>query len=169
MNQIPRQAFVGLGSNLGDRAATLRGAVGRLRDHMTILALSRVYETEPVGVTDQPVFLNLVAGVETTLAPEALLQVLLGIEAEFGRVRVQRWGPRTLDLDLLAYEGEQRATPVLELPHPRLWERTFVTVPLGEIITRPCFAGEAWRGLREELGALPPPNPPLPVAGVVVE
>lgn len=149
----PRQAFVGLGANLGDRRATLTQALERLRAHPEIDAViaSSVYETDPVGVTDQPVFLNQVAGLETTLSPEALLGVLLGIEREFGRVRVQRWGPRTLDLDLLAYEGETRSTAELQLPHPRLCERGFVTVPLSELLGQPRFRREAWEELRRRL------------------
>lgn len=156
-----RQAFVGLGANLGDRAATLRGAVARLRAALAAVETSRVYETAPVGVTDQPAFLNLVAGVETTLTPEKLLQLLLGIEADFGRVRVQRWGPRTLDLDLLAYENEVRATPLLELPHSRMLERTFVTVPLREVLRIPRFQRASWTELRAKIEALPAPTPPL--------
>ncbi|MFI5335353.1 MAG: 2-amino-4-hydroxy-6-hydroxymethyldihydropteridine diphosphokinase [Opitutales bacterium] len=159
MKEPLRQAFIGLGANLGDRAVTLRGAVGRLREALAAVEVSRVYETAPVGVTEQPSFLNLVAGVETALAPEDLLRLLLGIEAEFGRVRIQRWGPRTLDLDLLAYEGEVRATPLLELPHPRMLERTFVTVPLREVLQRPRFQRESWAGLRARIEALPAPDP----------
>jgi 2-amino-4-hydroxy-6-hydroxymethyldihydropteridine diphosphokinase len=155
MNAIMRQAFVAMGSNLGDRPQILRGALARLEAELTVLAVSRVYETDPVGVVDQPAFLNLVVGVETTLTPENLLQLLLRIEAEFGRVRVQRWGPRTLDLDLLAYENETRAGPDLELPHPRMFERAFVTVPLREVLATPSFRRESWGGLQEKLKSLP--------------
>lgn len=148
-----RQAFVGLGANLGDRRATLARALDRLRAQPGINAViaSSLYETDPVGLTDQPVFLNQVTGVETTLSPEALLGVLLGIERDFGRVRVQRWGPRTLDLDLLAFEGETRATAELQLPHPRMLERGFVTVPLSELLARPHFERDTWAELRREL------------------
>jgi 2-amino-4-hydroxy-6-hydroxymethyldihydropteridine diphosphokinase len=149
-----RQAFVGLGANLGDRAATLRAAVERLREAKGVLHVepSAVYETEPVGVTDQPQFLNQVVGVETTLSPEELLALLQEIEATFGRERTVRWGPRTLDLDLLAYEGETRATERLTLPHPRLFGREFVTVPLREVLETERFHGPAWDELREKLG-----------------
>jgi len=147
----PRTAFVSLGSNLGDRAALLRGAVARIEkcDGLSLLAQSAVSETAPVGVVDQPSFLNQVIAVVTTLSPEELLATLLRIEAEFGRVRTQRWGPRTLDLDLLAYEGETRATAFLELPHPRMLERSFITEPLRELLALPGLSG--WAPLRERL------------------
>lgn len=149
-----RQAFIGAGANLGNRAATLAGAVARLRASSGVLTVeaSSVYETNPVGVVDQPMFLNLVIGVETTLTPEALLRALLTIESEFGRVRVERWGPRTLDLDLLLFEGETRAEPELQLPHPRMFERPFVTVPLRELLERPRFRDARWAAWRERLG-----------------
>lgn len=149
-----RQAFVGAGANLGDRAATLRAAVEDLRAtrEISLVETSAVYETAPVGVTDQPMFLNLVIGLETTLAPEALLQLLLALEQKHGRVRGARWGPRTLDLDLLVFEGEARARPELQLPHPRMFEREFVTVPLRELLQRPPFRNAAWASLRQRLG-----------------
>lgn len=149
-----RQALIGLGANLGDRAATLDGATARLRAWPGIAALARssLYETDPVGMTDQPQFLNAVIGVETRLAPQELLAALQTIEQEFGRVREVRWGPRTLDLDLLAYEGETCADPVLTLPHPRMMERAFVRVPLQELLeTEPFLA--PWTFLRQELTA----------------
>jgi 2-amino-4-hydroxy-6-hydroxymethyldihydropteridine diphosphokinase len=153
MEKCPRQAFVGMGANLGDRAATLAAATARLQALPGISALesSSVYETDPVGEIAQPMFLNLVVGVETTLRPEALLDALMDIERVFGRVRVERWGPRTLDLDLLAYEGESRATAVLDLPHPRMLERAFVVVPLRELMERPRFRIAAWATLRAQL------------------
>lgn len=153
----PRQAFVGLGSNLGDRAATLRAAVERLRRTPGIERIdeSPVYETDPVGMTDQPKFLNQVLGIETTLTPEALLQAMQEIERSFGRVRIVRWGPRTLDLDLLAYEGETRATDALTLPHPRMFERTFVTIPLGDLLARARFRRPAWEAIRAKIGVKP--------------
>ncbi|MDO8544500.1 MAG: 2-amino-4-hydroxy-6-hydroxymethyldihydropteridine diphosphokinase [Opitutaceae bacterium] len=152
-----RQAFIGAGSNLGDRLATLQGAIERLRAHPAIVAVeqSSVLETDPVGYLDQPVFLNLVFGIETTLEPEALMRSLLETEQHFGRVRTVRWGPRTLDLDLLAFEGETRSTPFLELPHPRLFERAFVTVPLREVLECDRFRRSCWDDLRAKLKALP--------------
>lgn len=141
----PRQAFVGAGANLGDRLSTLDAALARLRETegITSVMSSTVFETDPIGVTDQPLFLNLVAGIETHLSPEELLAVLQSIEQAFGRVRTQRWGPRTLDLDLLAFEGETRATPMLQLPHPRMLERSFVLVPLLDLLERPAFRARA--------------------------
>jgi 2-amino-4-hydroxy-6-hydroxymethyldihydropteridine diphosphokinase len=150
-----RQAFIGAGANLGDRAATLAGAVTRLKTLSGIAGVesSSVYETWPVGVIEQPMFLNLVLGVETTLTPEELLHALLEIERGFGRVRAERWGPRTLDLDLLVFEGETRDTAELQLPHARMFERSFVTVPLRELMERPRFGDSRWTALRERLGA----------------
>lgn len=157
MNPSVRQAFIGAGANLGDRAATLRAAVKHLESSpaITALEISPVYETDPVGPVDQPKFLNFVIGVETTLEPEALLALLLAIEQAFGRIRAERWGPRVLDLDLLAFENETRATAALQLPHPRLLERLFVTVPLRGLIARPRFDRPAWAELRKALSALP--------------
>lgn len=150
----PRQAFIGAGANLGDRAATLASAVQRLQTMRGVLAAesSSIYETEPMGVLDQPKFLNLVVGIETALMPEELLEVLLEVEGEFGRVRRERWGPRTLDLDLLVFEDETRATAALQLPHPRMFERSFVTVPLHELLERPRFASARWAALRAKIG-----------------
>lgn len=134
MNAAPK-AFIGLGANLGEREASLRGALSLLAKEpgVRLLAYSGLYETEPVGYRHQPRFLNAVACLETALAPEKLLDVLLGIEQAFGRRRTIRWGPRTLDLDLLLY-GERRVhSDRLIVPHPRLFERAFVLVPLLEL------------------------------------
>lgn len=162
MSTPSRQAFIGSGANLGDRAAALAGAVGRLRAAagMHSVETSSVYVTAPVGLEDQPPFLNQVIGVETTRSPEALLGLLQEIEQAFGRERLVRWGPRTLDLDLLAYEGEERATPALALPHPRMFERDFVRVPLRELLQHERFSGAQWGWLRGRLG------PPAPAPGV---
>ncbi len=153
-----RQAFVGVGANLGDRWATMAAALADLASEPGIEFLERspVYETAPVGVLDQPLFLNLAAGVETTLSPEALIAVLHRLEAGAGRRREVRWGPRTLDLDLLLFEGETRADPGLTLPHPRLWERAFVTVPLRDLLDRDRWRTRpAWAAARTRLAALP--------------
>lgn len=152
-----RQAFVGVGANLGDRWATIRATLEQLRRTSGVLTveLSPVFESEPVGIVDQPQFLNLVVGLETTLTPEMLLRRLLEIERSLGRERLVRWGPRTIDLDLLAYEGETRATPELELPHPRLWERTFVVEPLRALLGSQRFAAPRWPELRAHLPAVP--------------
>lgn len=155
MASLPRQAFIGVGANLGDRAATLAAAAARLRALSTIslVETSSLYETDPIGELNQPLFLNQVIGIETILSPEFLLRELMEIEQEFGRVRVQRWGPRTLDLDLLAYEGETRDSAELQLPHPRMWSRAFVTVPLRELLRSPTFRKREWDGLRNQLSA----------------
>ncbi len=158
MPVICHQAFIGIGANLGDRWATIRGALAALAAEPGITAVeaSAVFETEPVGVRDQPEFLNLVAGVETTLTPEQLLAALQRLEQAAGRRRDRevRWGPRPLDLDVLLYEGEERAGPALILPHPRMWERAFVRVPLRELLSRAArFDRPAWAGVRGRLGA----------------
>jgi 2-amino-4-hydroxy-6-hydroxymethyldihydropteridine diphosphokinase len=131
------RAFVGLGSNLGDREATLRAAVGRLRGlaGAEVRKVSRFRDTEPVGYLDQPRFLNGAVELETTLSPQALLAALLELERTFGRDRAASplQGPRTLDLDLLLYGEETIAEPGLEVPHPRLQERRFVLEPLAEL------------------------------------
>ena len=150
-----RQAFVAMGANLGDRYATLTSAIARMATKQEIHAIetSSIYETDPVCDVDQPLFLNLVVGLETSLSPEALFEFLMELEAEFGRVRTTRWGPRTLDLDLLVYENERRRTASLELPHPRMMERSFVLVPLTELVNKPRFRGEPWQQLRRQIQA----------------
>jgi 2-amino-4-hydroxy-6-hydroxymethyldihydropteridine diphosphokinase len=128
------RAYIGLGSNLGDREAALAQALVALaRRGFEVTAHSSLYWTEPVGGPPQEWYLNAVAAGHTSLAPEALLQVCLEVERESGRVRGARNGPRTLDADLLLYGDEVRADEALELPHPRLHERRFVLVPLCEI------------------------------------
>jgi 2-amino-4-hydroxy-6-hydroxymethyldihydropteridine diphosphokinase len=151
------QAILGLGANLGDRWATLQAALGLLRGTpgITRVEISPVYETKPVGVIDQPLFLNLVAGVATSLGPEALLQRMMEIERQLGRQRTVRWGPRTIDLDLLWFAGETRAGPGLELPHPRMFERAFVVEPLRALLHSPCLQGKEWTELRARVAALP--------------
>jgi 2-amino-4-hydroxy-6-hydroxymethyldihydropteridine diphosphokinase len=148
-----RQAFVGAGANLGDRAATLAAATTTLRQHpgIAFVHASSVYESDAVGLTDQPRFLNQVLGVETSLAPEELLCVLVKVENLFGRVRTVRWGPRTLDLDLLLFEEEARSSDRLTLPHPRIWERAFVTVPLQDVFAEPRFHRPCWDQVRGRL------------------
>ena len=128
-------AYLGLGSNQGDRAALLRDALVRLDlvPGVRIVALSSLYATAPVGPQDQPEFFNAAAGVRTVLSPHELLAACLGIESALGRLRTERWGPRTIDLDLLLYNDLRIAEPGLELPHPRLRERAFVLQPLAEI------------------------------------
>jgi 2-amino-4-hydroxy-6-hydroxymethyldihydropteridine diphosphokinase len=123
-------AYVGLGANLGDREQTIRAAVAELPD---VVAVSPLRETDPVGVTDQPRFLNGVAALETELAPRELLDVLLAVERRLGRERRERWGPRTIDLDLLLYGDAVIDEDGLKIPHPRLHERRFVLEPLADL------------------------------------
>jgi 2-amino-4-hydroxy-6-hydroxymethyldihydropteridine diphosphokinase len=129
------KAFIGLGSNLGDREANIRQALQFLEQlpETTIVRGSSLYDTEPVGVSDQPNFLNGVVQVETHLAPRQLLWNLMLIERRLGRVRTQRWGPRVIDLDLLLYGDEVVDEEDLTLPHPLMTQRSFVMVPLVEI------------------------------------
>lgn len=129
------RAYIGLGSNVGDRTSMLRGALGRLAALGRVDAVSSLYETEPWGKTDQPLFLNAACALETDLGPEPLLRELLRIEAELGRERSpeSRWGPRSIDLDLLLYDERELRLPGLVVPHPRLHERAFALVPLAEI------------------------------------
>jgi len=131
----PDCAFIGLGSNLGDRAGNLLLAVrGMIDAGLVVYRLSSVYETEPVEVTDQPAFLNMVAELRNPLpAPEQLLARLLRVEYALGRKREVRRGARNVDLDLLLYGDETRDTEFLRLPHPRLHMRRFVLVPLAEL------------------------------------
>jgi len=149
----PRQAFIGAGSNLDNRIEMLRGAFDALRVRAGISSVvsSSVFETRPVGLVAQPLFFNAVFGVETSETPEELLNGLLEIEQRFGRVRGERWGPRTLDLDLLVFEGEKRSSDALQLPHPRMLERGFVTAPLRELLKAPRFQTPRWKELRELL------------------
>ncbi len=127
------RAYLGLGANLGDRRTNLRTAVNTLRTHGELVAVSSLYETEPVGYLNQPAFLNAVIVLETPLSPADLLEAGLVIERELGRERSFPNAPRSLDIDLLLYDGQVLDDPALRLPHPRLHERAFVLVPLAEI------------------------------------
>lgn len=129
------RAFLSMGSNMGDRLAYLRQGIQGLQQApgVRVKALSSVYETEPVGVTGQDRYLNLVAEIETALSPHQLLVACQAVELANGRVRTVRWGPRTLDIDLLLYDDILVETPDLVIPHPRMHERAFVLVPLAEI------------------------------------
>ena len=130
------RAYVGLGANLGDRAATLERAITLLglRSDIDVVGVSSFRETEPVGYLDQPRFLNGAVAVETSLAPADLLDALLAVERELGRVREgPRYGPRTIDLDLLLVDGLVLDQPGLTVPHPRLHERAFALEPLAEL------------------------------------
>ena len=131
------RAYIGLGSNLGDREATLRAAIAELAaaPGVEVVGVSTLIDTAPVGLLDQPRFLNGVLALETELPPRALLDLLLDVEARFGRDRaaVPAQGARTLDLDLLVYGEQEIDEPGLRVPHPRLHERAFVLRPLAEV------------------------------------
>ncbi len=132
-------AYIGLGANLGDAAASLRSALTRLDElpQTQLLAASRLYRTPAWGVREQPDFINAVAALQTLLSPRVLLEALLDIERDFGRRRAvdgsDRWGPRSLDLDILLYSDARIDEPGLHVPHPHLHRRAFVLVPLLEI------------------------------------
>jgi 2-amino-4-hydroxy-6-hydroxymethyldihydropteridine diphosphokinase len=155
------RAHVALGSNLGDRMATLDTAVRALDadDKTHVMAVSRVYESEPVGGPEQGPYLNAVAVLETDRDPHSLLDLLLLTEDRLGRVRTERWGPRTADLDLILYDGPPVSSPDLTVPHPRARERAFVLVPLVEVDPYASFPdGETAAEALARLG---------PVSGVV--
>ena len=131
----PHRVVLSVGSNLGDRLGTLQGcvqAIGGLAG-TDVLAISPVYETAPVGGPAQPDYLNAVLAAGTGLAPRALLAATQAIEAGFGRVRAERFGPRTLDIDIISYDAEVSDDPVLTLPHPRAHERAFVLAPWHDL------------------------------------
>ncbi|MCH7551973.1 2-amino-4-hydroxy-6-hydroxymethyldihydropteridine diphosphokinase [Patescibacteria group bacterium] len=126
-------AYIALGSNLGDREKYLRKAVKEITKENEILAYSSLYETEPVGYKNQGWFLNAVIKIQTSLSAEQLLQSLLTIEKKLERTRIIKNGPRTIDLDMLFYDSEIIQVDDLEIPHPRLQDRSFVLIPLNEI------------------------------------
>lgn len=130
-------SFLSIGSNMGNRLNTFQTAFRLLdeNEHIKLVSCSSLYETDPVGYTDQDCFLNAVFKVETDLKPEELLRTCLQIEQELGRKRDIRWGPRTLDLDILLYNHENVETEILSIPHPRMHERAFVIIPLMELET----------------------------------
>jgi 2-amino-4-hydroxy-6-hydroxymethyldihydropteridine diphosphokinase len=132
---VSKSAFVGIGSNLGDREGNFRQAVELLsaEDGIDVVAVSEVRETDPVGPVEQGPFLNGAVRIETDLAPRELLERLLAVEERLGRVRRERWGPRTIDLDLLLYGDDVVDEPGLTVPHPRLHERRFALEPLSDL------------------------------------
>ncbi len=128
------RAFLGLGSNLGDRAHYLEEAISALASpQIMVNAVSRIYETEPWGLMDQPLYWNQVIEVDTSLKPLELLHVCQSVEHRLGRERLLHWGPRTIDIDLLIYDNTVSRSEELILPHPYLEERAFVLAPLREI------------------------------------
>lgn len=135
--QNPKRAVLSIGSNLGNRLETLQGSVDALEDTpgLRVKAVSPVYETEPWGVEagSQPTYFNAVLLVRTTLPPASLMERAHAVEEAFARVRDERWGPRTLDVDIVAYQGVVSDDPALTLPHPRAHERAFVLVPWHDV------------------------------------
>jgi 2-amino-4-hydroxy-6-hydroxymethyldihydropteridine diphosphokinase len=140
------RAYLGIGANLGDRAAALQGAVdGLAAGGLEVVAVSPVYETAPVGGPAQPDYLNAVVEVETAVSPRELLELAQRVENAAERVRLERWGPRTLDVDVLLVGELTVDEPDLVVPHPRLAERAFVLVPLADLDPR-------WRAAADALG-----------------
>lgn len=129
------RAYLALGSNLGDRLAYMQQAVDGLRAaaNVQVVALSQVYETAPVGGPEQGPYLNAVVAIDTDLDAWALLALGQHLESAADRLREQRWGPRTLDVDVLWIDGTELREPLLTVPHPRMWERAFVLVPLADV------------------------------------
>ncbi|WP_088067063.1 2-amino-4-hydroxy-6-hydroxymethyldihydropteridine diphosphokinase [Gottfriedia luciferensis] len=129
------ESYISLGTNIGDREGFLTKAINELANHSEIQVeqISSIYETDPVGYVDQDPFLNLVIKISTNLTPLQLLEVTQGIELSLGRKRELRWGPRTIDLDILLYNQENIEVEHLRIPHPRMFERSFVLIPLKEI------------------------------------
>jgi 2-amino-4-hydroxy-6-hydroxymethyldihydropteridine diphosphokinase len=162
-------AYLALGANLGDRLEQLREAVRHLAetDGIEVVRSSRVYETEPVG-PPQPSYLNAVVEVRTTLDPLALLEAGQAVEDALGRVRAERWGPRTIDVDILTFDERTVDEPGLEIPHPRMHERGFVLVPLGELDDDPMLPGgrrlSEIRLSPDVVFGVRPFAPPLPVS-----
>ncbi|MHB9038181.1 MAG: 2-amino-4-hydroxy-6-hydroxymethyldihydropteridine diphosphokinase [Armatimonadota bacterium] len=130
-----RTAYLALGANIGDKLANVREAIALIDAHeaCAVAAVSSIYMTKPVGVIDQPDFVNLVIAIETSLDPIALLDLCNEIERKLGRERTIRWGPRVIDMDILLYEGVNISEERLTIPHPSMMERAFVLVPLAEI------------------------------------
>ncbi|HEX7066148.1 MAG TPA: 2-amino-4-hydroxy-6-hydroxymethyldihydropteridine diphosphokinase [Bacillales bacterium] len=132
---MTEKVYIALGANVGDRVKALHQALLLLDEHpeIDVNRLSSVYETDPVGYTDQPNFLNMAAEVTTTLSPFNFFQITSTVETRLGRERTVRWGPRRIDLDILLYDNVNIETDLLQIPHPRMFERAFVLVPLAEI------------------------------------
>jgi 2-amino-4-hydroxy-6-hydroxymethyldihydropteridine diphosphokinase len=146
------RAYLALGSNLGDRLAYLQHAVDALG--VQVVAISHVYETAPVGGPEQGAYLNAVVAIETDLDPHSLLQLAQRIENDARRVRAERWGPRTLDVDVLLYDDIELDDPDLTIPHPRMWGRGFVLAPLRDVAPQLVDAGASWEGVRKSPVAL---------------
>ncbi|AJQ27302.1 2-amino-4-hydroxy-6-hydroxymethyldihydropteridine diphosphokinase [Pelosinus fermentans] len=148
--------ILGLGSNMGDRESNIKSAICELnkQSKITINKISSLYETKPVGFVNQPNFFNLVISINTMLNPHELLTECLHAEYQLGRIRKQRWGPRNIDIDILVYHGHIIKDEVLQLPHPRLHERSFVLIPLQEIAyDLPVYQGLTSKDLLQTMNA----------------
>lgn len=145
-------AYLGLGGNIGEPRDAMAAALRELDSHgeITVTAVSRLYRTPPWGKTDQPDFLNACAAVDTSLDARQLLDVCLNVERQLKRVRSQRWGPRTIDIDLLWHSAGPVADEGLTVPHPRMAERAFVLVPLAELAPELVIDGKTIAGLARE-------------------
>jgi 2-amino-4-hydroxy-6-hydroxymethyldihydropteridine diphosphokinase len=151
---VKKSVYLSLGSNLGDRQANLRTAIGKLMNLGDVMTVSSIYETEPIGLREQPWFLNCVVLMQTERLPRLFLKYILGIEQEMGRKRLQPKGPRIIDIDILLFGNATIETPELTVPHPAMHERRFVLAPLAEIapeVRHPVMK----RAARELLEALP--------------
>ena len=151
---MKKSVYLSLGSNLGDRQANLRTAIGKLMNLGDVMTVSSIYETEPIGLREQPWFLNCVVLMQTERLPRLFLKYILGIEQEMGRKRLQPTGPRIIDIDILLFGNATIETPELTVPHPAMHERRFVLAPLAEIapaVRHPVMK----RAARELLEALP--------------
>jgi 2-amino-4-hydroxy-6-hydroxymethyldihydropteridine diphosphokinase len=159
-------AFLGLGSNLGDRLANLQAAIEAMQTEpgLRVTVSSRVWETTPVGGPPQPDYLNAVIRVETDLSARDLLDVARRVEARLGRVRKERWGARTLDVDILLFDEERIDETDLVVPHPRMTERAFVLLPLLELEPDPVLPdGTRLKDVRVDSSGVIPSAPPLAV------
>jgi 2-amino-4-hydroxy-6-hydroxymethyldihydropteridine diphosphokinase len=165
---VGTKAYLALGSNLGDRLDHLSRAVRLLdaTDGVDVVRSSRIYETDPVG-PPQPAYLNAVIEVETSRSPRELLDACRAVEDALGRVRTERWGPRTIDVDVLTFDERTVDEPDLQIPHPRMHERGFVLIPLGELDDDPMLpGGRTLSSLRippDAVLGVRPFGPPLPV------
>jgi 2-amino-4-hydroxy-6-hydroxymethyldihydropteridine diphosphokinase len=158
--------FLGLGSNLGDRLANLQAAVDALQEEpgLRVAASSRVWETTPMGGPPQPDYLNAVVRIETDLSARDLLDVARRVEVRLGRIRKERWGARTIDVDVLLHDDEQIDEPDLVVPHPRMTQRAFVLLPLLELEPDPVLPdGTRLKDVRVMTDGVTPSAPPLAV------
>jgi 2-amino-4-hydroxy-6-hydroxymethyldihydropteridine diphosphokinase len=151
------EAVLGLGGNIGDTQSLMAEAIAHLAAHpsISVEAVSALYRTPPWGKLDQPPFLNAALRIETTLAPETLLAAVLDVERKLGRERRERWGPRTIDIDILLYGNSAVDVPGLSIPHPRLADRAFALAPLVDVMPEAKFSGRRaadWLAMSDTAG-----------------